>query len=488
MHAVTGRPNLLYTPSANRVPYAPVGTARPPRQGGHGAAGGGGAKGPSHRAKARDRWSALFAGRECSTSLFSKSRAHSTRLLYITAAAYLEPGPSNRLVLSLRSCVPSEVDFALERLIQVSSIDPDLLRFNEFPGLLDGLVSLVRDYLDRRKEDRQAGVHHLVAAGLHAEARDISRRRACEASLILRNLALEKKSFDPILESRRLRRLIVDVLDEGELDGPEGEETTELRLYLLELVELIGEHVALAIPGHSIPLGADASDDAPQPKPEPLDAPSVRLFPLLVNLAASQDRALVLSAFRCLTALSLNEKSDQVFALLTYTHLAPQPKPSPHPVETAIRLLPLGDAELTSVVLDFLYQHTLLPSNAALFCTRPELVAILKLVCQKFELGAKIEQVETEILSTPSDAANWYKAKFGVIVANENGARTKRRKLHSTAASPAGEPVLPEAEVNEIVALQEPERAIGWSVCRHERADSFFLVFLNACRLTRACV
>ncbi|GAA5884319.1 hypothetical protein JCM16303_003634 [Sporobolomyces ruberrimus] len=439
MHAGGGRPPLSYTPTGNRAPYAPPGQARPPRQGGPP-----GGKGPSARMKARDRWSMLFMG-----------------------PGFLEAGPSNRLVLSLRSCVPAEVDSAMERIIQVSSIDPDLLRFNELPGLLDGLLGLIRDYLERRIQDRKGGAQSLTVV-MNSEAREIMRRRAAEASLVLRNLALEKKNLEPLLESKRLRRMIVQSLEEGEIEGPEGEETTELRLYLLEVLELIGESIPLAIPGHAIALdapteggGGDEEQNRPPPKPEPLDAPSVRLFPLLVNLTTSQDRALLLASYRCLTVLSLNEKSDAIFSFLAYTKLPPLPKPSPNPIETAIKLLPLQDAELSSVILDFIYQHTLLPSNSAYFCTRPELLPILKLVCSKLEIGARADHVETEILSTPGEAAIWYKANYPNALKNlkpNTGAQARRKPLRM----PTGEPLLSEEEMMEIVANQEPDRAIEW--------------------------
>ncbi|GAA5892253.1 Rsc9p [Sporobolomyces salmoneus] len=433
MHAIAGRPS--FASSSSHRPYAPPGSARPPRPAGDRERG---PKGPSQRSKARERWSVLFAG-----------------------PAYLEPGPSNRLILSLRSCVPAEVDFALERIIQVSSIDPDLLRFNEFPGLLDGLLGLIRDYLDRRIQDRQSGIQNLsLGGGGTSETREILRRRAAEASLILRNLALEKRSLEPLLESKRLRKMVVQVLEEGEIEGPLGEETTEIRLYLLELVELIGEHIPLVLPGHSIPLDSteDPSTTLAISKPEPFDSPSVRLFPLLVNLTTSQDRALLLAAYRCLTTLSLNEKSDLVFSLLTYTHLSPLSNLGvPHPIETAINLLPLGDSELTTVVLDFIYQHTLLPSNSVLFCARPELTEILKLVCSKFELGGKVEEVETEVLETPSEAANWWKNQFGAML---NVERKKNKK--KGVVMPTGESLLSEEEMEEIIRIQEPERAINW--------------------------
>lgn len=373
-------------------------------------------------------------------------------------------GPTNRLVLSLRSYVPAEVDFAIERLIQISSIDPELLRFIELPGLLDGLHNLIRDYLDRRIQDRKGGAQN-VPIVMMSEARESSRRRAAEASLILRNLALDKKNVEPLLETKRFRKVLVQMLEEGEFEGSQGEETTELRLYLLEVLEIIGEQIPLVLPGHSIPISTPEQDEttnnnAPPSttitKPEPLDSPSVRLFPLLVALTRSQDRALLLAAYRCLTVLSLNDKSDSVFALLAYTHLPPLPKPYPHPIETAVQLLPLADLELNSVILDFIYQHTLLPSNSAYFCSRPELLQILRLVCSKFQVGAKVEEVETEILKTNSEGSQYYKKHWPE--------KLSKGLSKKPLIGPGGEVLLSEEELSEVVNLKEPERAVAWYV------------------------
>ncbi|GAA5977588.1 hypothetical protein JCM5350_002283 [Sporobolomyces pararoseus] len=434
LNASGSRPNLPFHQSSNRVPYAPPGVARPPKQGGGGVgSGGGGTKGSSHRSRARDRWSQLFQG-----------------------PAYLEPGPSNRLVLSLRCCVASEVDFSLERLIQVSSIDPDLLRFNELPGLLDGLMSLIRDYLDTRTTERGDSSY------FNSEKREVLRKRASEASLILRNLSLEgKKNLEVLIASKRFKKLMVEVLEQGEIEGILGEETTEIRLYLLEILELIGEQIPLVIPGHSIPLSNEEEEETSNSstiKPEPLDSPCVKLFPLLVNLTTSPDRSLVLASFRCLTVLSLNEKSDHLFSLLTYTNLPPLPKPKPHPIETAIKLLTLGDSELTTVLLDFIYQHTLLPSNSVLFCSRRDLVNVLKLVASKFEIGARIEQVETVVLESSSEAASFFKNNFGDCYNKREQDQQEEEEEEET----TDDGLLSSREVAEIINSQEPERTISW--------------------------
>ena len=63
-------------------------------------------------------------------------------------ASYLEGGVNNRITMSIRSAIASEIDWALDRLIVVSYTEPDILRLTDFPGLLNGLLDLVRDFVD----------------------------------------------------------------------------------------------------------------------------------------------------------------------------------------------------------------------------------------------------------------------------------------------------------------------------------------------------
>ncbi|GAA5952365.1 hypothetical protein JCM8115_003580 [Rhodotorula mucilaginosa] len=426
MSAIPGRPGASF--ASNRAPqqYAQPGIAKP-------AAARGGQSGQargSARALVREKWNRVFGGH-----------------------AYLETGPNNRLVLSIRSGVPAEIDFGLDRLVQMTSIEPDLVRLSEFPGLLDGCLALVRDYLERRKADRERGLPALAAI-VGQEARSVLRRRAGEAALILRNLAPESRSRDPLLASKKLLRTICDVLEEGQSDALDGEETTEIRIYLLDVLECIAEHVPLALPGHPIAAGAaDAADDGdkPPPKPEALDSPAVRLFPLLVALTRSSDRALLLAGFRTLTALALNGKSDAVFALLAYNGIEPLPKPHPHPIQTAVELLPVADTELNLAILEFIYQHTLLPSNAVLFAERSELVGILRLLISKFHVRAKLEEVSIDLRVAPFDG-RYYHDLHGV---------KHVRKPTPNPIQPTDSLVSPE-ELAHLITLVEPSRTLTW--------------------------
>ncbi|BGO98635.1 RSC complex subunit Rsc9 [Rhodotorula toruloides ATCC 204091] len=421
MQSAPGRPGQ----QAVAKPYSQPGVAKPaaPR----GTAGQ--AIRGSQRAAVRERWDRVFGGQ-----------------------AFLEPGPTNRLVLSMRSGIPAEVDFGLGHLVQVTSMEPDLVRFNEMPGLLDGCLALIQDYLERRRADRRRGTP-AMAPFVGEEGRDVVRRRAGEAALVLRNLAPEKRSQEPLKESKKLKKVLCEVLEEGMVDELDAEETTEIRVYLLDVLECIAEHIPLALPGHAIAAAAvdDDKDDRPPLKPEPLDSPSVRLFPLLVTLTRSTDRALVLGAFRCLTALALNDKSDAVFALLTYEAVEPLPKPHPHPIQTAIELLPVSDADLSLAILEFLYQHTLLPSNAVLFASRPELAGILRLVFSKFHVRAKLEEVDIDVSMAPFEGKQYH---------DSHGFKHLRKPTGSAKATEGS--LVTAGELARLLPLPEPQRVLTW--------------------------
>jgi len=358
-------------------------------------------------------------------------------------AGYLETGPTNRLVLSLRSGLGAEVDFALSRLIPISGSDPDLLRFTDLPGLLDALLALIRDFFNANANARAALrplpslSHALWPTGAH----EASRRRATEAALVLRNLSVDGKSLDGLIGNRRLLGVIVGVLEEREV----GEEMGEMSVSLMEVLEPIASKLSLALPGRG--LGGKSSSSLEGESP-----PLVKLFPLLVGLTRAPDRALVLLAFRTLTNLGTNDANDAVLALPVYTSFPPLPKPHPHPVETALELLPLGDAALAAAALDFVYQHTLLPANAAAFCARKGLLGVLRLICTKLHCGARREDLSVVMPVKGSEA--------DVTGAREPVRHFKRGAARDT--PPALESRLDPQRKAELLHVPEPRRAQTW--------------------------
>ena len=336
-------------------------------------------------------------------------------------------------MLSLRSQLPAEIDFALQRLVQVSGEDAELLHFADHPNLLAALLSVIRTLLDVSAKGEDS---FLAISSNHDW--ETSKRRATEAALVIRNIAIDQENVPALLKARTLPGILADVLELGLEQGYAAEETTELRLYTLEVLEVMGEGYPLALPAQS--QNGGPPDDA--------NSPAVRLFPLLASLTRSPDRAIVLASFRALVSLSRNERSDTVLSLLAYD--SPDVSlPFPHPVQTAISLLPLLDAELTTVALDFIYQHTLQPANAVAFCARPDLLPILRLVCSKLLYGGKMELLELDLPLPEAQVLaktplRRHRIRYGGIV----GTEVSLALDHSTHAR--------------LIALPEPARALQW--------------------------
>jgi chromatin structure-remodeling complex subunit RSC9 len=112
-----------------------------------------------------------------------------TRNLSFHWAGYdLRGGLSNRLFLSLRSGIPSEVDWALHHLLAVSHERDTEFELVKWPGSVEGLLEVVEDWvLDvtlRAKESDGEAAHVLSS---HDELD--RERRATDAILVLRNAA-----------------------------------------------------------------------------------------------------------------------------------------------------------------------------------------------------------------------------------------------------------------------------------------------------------
>ena len=339
-------------------------------------------------------------------------------------------------MLSLRSRLPAEIDFALQRLVQVSGEDAELLHFSDHPNLLGALLSVIRTFLDISVSGGDSFVG--ISSNHHWET---SKRRATEAALVVRNIAIDLENVLALQKAQKLPGIIVDGLELGLEQGYSAEETTEMRLYLLEVLEIIGDGFVLMLPAYT--RNVAAVDNA--------SSPSIRLFPILAGLIRSPDRAIVLASFRSLVALSRNDKSETVLSLLSYNSLD-TPLPYPHPVQSAIELLPLLDSELTTVALDFIYQHTVQPANAVEFCTRPDLLPILRLICSKLLYGGRMETLELELPLVSDPQAKLplkrHRIRFGGLV--------------GTGVSLA----LDQPTHARLIALPEPNRALQWYVCR----------------------
>ncbi|KAM0747117.1 hypothetical protein T439DRAFT_329359 [Meredithblackwellia eburnea MCA 4105] len=322
---------------------------------------------------------------------------------YFGGPSYLDPsGPTNRLTLSLRSPIEEEQDWSLSRLVQISSQDPLLLRFSEYPGLLDGLIRIIITFLDEVQQDQAREPWTELGP-----ERKTHLRRALEAALVLRNLSTEPVNLPSLLSAKqRLLEVLVQVLELAETEqmreweGGAEEGVYELRLSLLEVCESVGGEWTLSLPGSTTSKRQSMSAT---PRPSPKSA----LYPLLIPLTQSRDRSLLLSTYRLLSSLSSLTSNE-----LLLSHLVPLPSSShsvatSHPAESALLLLLLRDQELSLVLLDYLYHQTLLPVNALSILSlplHPTLIPLFKILVAHFSTSAKIEKVVTSVPMKGSEA------------------------------------------------------------------------------------
>ncbi len=100
----------------------------------------------------------------------------------------LRGGLSNRLFLSLRSGIPSEVDWALHHLLAVSHERDNEFELVKWPGSVEGLMELVEAWVTdvtSRAKERDGEAAHVLSS--HDELD--RERRATDAILVLRNAA-----------------------------------------------------------------------------------------------------------------------------------------------------------------------------------------------------------------------------------------------------------------------------------------------------------
>lgn len=283
-------------------------------------------------------------------------------------------------------------------------------------------------------------------------------RRASDAGLILRNLAMTMQNVAQIAQVPRLLELLCQVLSLEDMD-----DHAELRLYMLDVLECLAPHIIL-------------SDWVRQtfvqtpPSPSPPRFLEDRIFAILYDWAQnSEDRALMLGSLRCLRALASNTANA---SSLAEVDASLQPT-SLRLMARCVSLLPLThDPELLEAALDLLYQLTIVGHNALRFglasglregaaaklvdMTRPD--AVFAFLARNLALGKSVWERDTTL--TPNSAAWW--ANDVVSVARVKQRRILERRERMTPAERQRWKVLtPEARAR-IDPLPEPQRGIEW--------------------------
>lgn len=320
------------------------------------------------------------------------------------AALYLEPGPLNRLTLSVCSEIPSQMDWALARLALYTQQLGDRFVLGDYTGLDEALVRLLRRLslalhgAPRAEWDADVGtctasgaqidqgigapgenggmdvarssVRYAPRATTHAPPAAFAPRRwardaallqhACAAALVLRNAAFSAANAAQLTVVPGVFPVVVD-LAQCALDGHEaleGHAWADLRIHVLDVLEALAPRIVLSDWVRATYGTRDA------PPSEPPTRAEDRVFALLHTLVhTTRDRALLLASLRCLRAIAMNEANAAQLVDAT-----PQLEPTRLGLTVrCIALLPLTqDPELLEAAVDLFYQIVATGENALL--------------------------------------------------------------------------------------------------------------------------
>ncbi|KAI9141591.1 hypothetical protein BKA69DRAFT_382711 [Paraphysoderma sedebokerense] len=245
---------------------------------------------------------------------------------------YTDGGYSNRILLALESQLPNEVDWALKKLLSIT-FTSDRFQFSVIPGLLDLLIEMMNDYID--KEMKHIKKMSTQSNGLAHEASPLSlaseeifhayqsreeRERVFLISAILWNSSFAVDNIRIFVCFPPLKELIVKALS-----LPSSSSYLEIKLSLLDVMDNIAFCFKLT------------------PKDDPL-------IPVLNKLVFDNDRGLILGAIRTLVRLAIIESNDQALKSTLDPKIVPR----------MYQLLLLPDEEIVASVLDYFYQYSLL--------------------------------------------------------------------------------------------------------------------------------
>ncbi|KZS93411.1 hypothetical protein SISNIDRAFT_441262 [Sistotremastrum niveocremeum HHB9708] len=274
---------------------------------------------------------------------------------------YTQPSPSNRMLLSLKSEIPKEVEWALDRLCRLSRNEQFFVR--AIPGLIDALCQWPEWYVNERAQGRK-----LDSIVFCSSPEDVQlRRHALESLFVLRNASFNDANAVELATHRRTQNLLGRALtfldDQSDIDAE----------FLVNCIELL----------HSC-------------------APTLVLPPA----SASPTRPIHLARLENLTLHSTN-RSLIIPSLLTLTLLLHNPKNAGHfsatsPALTAgLRYLPLFvDTPLTTACLEFLYAHLSNSSMCQAFLLHPELRNTVRLLLTLIISEQAVEETSVEISAT----------------------------------------------------------------------------------------
>ena len=320
---------------------------------------------------------------------------------------YLDGGASNRMCLSLLSGIPKEVNWALSRLVNLS--DEHNIRFvlATIPKLTDAIFYAPEVYLKTYIRNKNSFSHFCP----HPRV-DLIRKHATESMLVLRNASHNDLNVAHLAQDTRTMGLINDTLRLP----PDDEVNTEIMVYAMELLQVVGHHLPLPSKGRH-PYGN-----------VPIDA-------LERILSTSVDRTLIIHSLNVLTLLMTPSTIPPANTEPAY------PRPyAPHADSPALaRVLQLlalvQDHLLLTSSLEFFAAYLTSLSATQAFLLHPDLTKTLRLLAGVLRYEQKTEMQSVRIgppVRTAEPEAEWLPYE------------------------------LSEEELARIAPMPEPERSFQW--------------------------
>lgn len=422
------------------------------------------------------------------------TRAGQSATVDAISDAYLEPGPMNRLCLSLRSGIPSQVDWALRSLAYYTNEPSDKFVLTGYPGLAEALADFLRrlflathgaprsewDVIQRPQnlnglivdqgiggsgDTEFAGIAMASVKLAHEPPSPVAAtepfqpfkyirdaallRRALESALILRNLALTQSNLPAMAQVPHFLNHLYGalVLD---TKGVALEQCADIRTNMLDILENLAPHLVLSDwVRHRFVLSTDL-DTTPNFVED-------RLFTILYDwIHTTQDRALLLGSLRCIRAFASNVKNAQV---LVEVDVALHPT-SLGLIKRCLLLLPLTqDPELLEAVLDLLYQLLTIDDNALMLgLGHVQTYAIIHYLARNLSVGKSVWERDSPMVSNQH-------AWWANLVPNAQRIRQNREWERREKMSPLERQrwkVLPQDIRTQIETLPEPERGTQW--------------------------
>lgn len=365
------------------------------------------------------------------------------------------PGPKNRLMLALRSGIPSEVDWALPRLVVASHEAPDHLKLEGWIDSVRALCHWPSKWIDQLEKEvalsgsGSSGTESMLGSDgaiatqprpcMPEWTRDAAvQERAINSLLVLRNASFWPNNAKLICQPVFLEQL------ERFFDLPFA--------FLLDLALRLPEPIThLLVTLQSIfPLLS--------PRPSILRLCSTTLPRLLVETRDAALITLILPILITSLSLPLMPAPPQDLAphLLLLTTLQPPP--------------PILD-----LALDLLITLTLLPHLARQVLALPTLPSHLRTLSLLLDHAARPHQITWDAPSWSIGAPRRNPAS-GALAAEQASRRRAierdmaAKKMELTGGegvvNPVGEtpPVLPPTLRNQLYTMKEPRRSISWCV------------------------